>query len=100
MADTHLMKIFTVPSLVPGATFNLIWKSPPWDTVLSYFAYPVPLAANGSHGTAHATVEITRISATYDRDNYNGDRSQVQIDILNSGAEPTGVDVWQSWVTQ
>jgi hypothetical protein len=100
MAETHLMKIFTVPSLAAGATFNLIWKNPPLNTVLSYFAYPVPPTAKGSHGTSHGTIEITRISATHDRDNYNGDRSHVQIDILNSGTEPTGVDVWQSWVTQ
>lgn len=42
MATIHTQKIGNVASMAPGATYNFQWNNPPWDTVLSYFAYPDP----------------------------------------------------------
>lgn len=99
MSTINKSKIFTIASIAPGATHSTNWKNPPWDTVLGYFAYPVPPTASGPHGTSTGVVEITSISCTHVRDNYNGDRQYVTISVKNLGDHPTAADVWESWIS-
>jgi hypothetical protein len=99
LATIHTQKIETVASLAAGATHHFQWNNPPWGTVLGYFAYPDPPAASGPHGTSQGTVEITKVTCTYQRDNYNGDKKYVKIDITNTGSSATGFDLYQSWIS-
>ncbi len=99
MATISYAKIGTVTSLGPGYTTTFVWNNPPWATVLSYFAYPVPPSAAGPHGTSVGQVAITRVTATYVRDNYNGDSTRAAIEITNTGSATTGFDLYQSWIT-
>jgi hypothetical protein len=99
MANIHSQKIGDIETLAAGATYHFQWNNPPWDTTLSYFAYPVPAHASGPHGTASGTVEITKITCTWIRDNYNSDSKRVNIDIKNTGSSATGFSLYQSWIT-
>lgn len=99
MATIHTEKIGHVASVAPGATHHFGWKNPPWNTVLGYFAYPVPPSPSGPHGAATGSVAVTRVTCTYVIDHYNGDRQQVTVDVLNTGSEPTGFDLYQSWIS-
>ena len=99
MATIHTQKIATVASLAPGATKHVHSSNPPWDTVLGYFAYPDPPAAVGQHGTSSGTVQITKVTCTHLRDNYNGDKKHADIYIQNTGSTPTGFELWQSWIS-
>ena len=99
MATINTQKITTVASLAPGATTHFRWSNPPWDTVLGYFAYPNPPAAAGQHGTSSGTVEITKVTCTHLKDNYNGDKKHVDIHIQNTGPAATGFELWQSWIS-
>ena len=92
-------KIGTVASLAAGSTYNFQWNNPPWDTVLGYFAYPVTPAASGPHGANNGTVEITSISCTHLKDNYNGDKKYVTIKIKNTGSATIGFELYQSWIS-
>ena len=47
MATIQKVKIGNVPSLAAGSTYNFQWNNPPWDTVLGYFAYPIPPTPSG-----------------------------------------------------
>ena len=98
MVTIHVAKIGNVASLAAGAIYHFQWNNPPWNTALSYFAYPVPPAATGPHGTRRGTVTITKVECTWLRDNYNGDSKHVDIYILNSGGEETGFDLYESWI--
>ena len=99
MATINKQKIVTVASLAGGATHSFEWKNPPWDTMLGYFAYPVPPPVKGPHGAAYASVEITKIECTYVRDNFNGDRKYVTISVQNTGTVTIGFEVWESWIS-
>lgn len=61
-------------------------------------AYPDPPAAAGPHGAVTGRVEITGVSCTKKRDNYNGDQTYVTIMVKNTGASATGFDLYQSWI--
>jgi len=99
MATIHTQKIESVASLAAGSTHHFQWNNPPWDTVLAYFAYPVPPHASGPHGTASGTVQVTKVECTWLRDNYNGDKKHVNIEIKNTGTSATGFDLFQSWIS-
>jgi hypothetical protein len=99
MATISMQKIGSVASLAAGATYAFQWNNPPWDTVLSYFAYPVPPHVTGPHGAASGTVQITKITCTWLRDNYGGDKKHVNIDIKNTGSAATGFDLYESWIS-
>ena len=45
------------------------------------------------------SVEITRVITTYTKDNYNGDKRNVRVEVKNSGSSATNVDIWQSWIS-
>src|SRR5262245_55089483 len=93
----HQDKIGTVASLAAGATTTFTWNNYPQNTWLSYFAVPDPPAASGPHGTKTGSVQVVKVVCTYQRDNYNGDKRYVKIDIKNTGTAATGVDVYQAW---
>ena len=99
MATIGMQKIGSIASLAAGSTYSFQWNNPPWNTVLSYFAYPVPPAVSGPHGAASGTVQITKISCTWLRDNFGGDKKHVNIDIKNTGGGPTGFDLYESWIS-
>jgi hypothetical protein len=99
MATISTQKIGTVASLAAGSTTSFKWNNPPWGTVLGYFAYPVPPTASGPHGTSSGTVQITKVSCTWLRDNYNGDKKHVDIEIKNTGTAATGFELWESWIS-
>jgi hypothetical protein len=99
MATISMKKIGSVASLAAGSTSDFQWNNPPWNTVLGYFAYPVPPSVSGPHGAASGTVEITKIECFWLRDNYNGDKKRVNIQIKNTGSGPTGFDLYESWVS-
>lgn len=98
MAVIQVAKIGTRKSVAPGATKTVKWNNPPWATVLSYTAVPIPAPASGPHGTSSGTVEVTSVRLVHKRDNYNGDKQQVQIDVRNSGSSATEFDLYQSWI--
>ena len=50
-------------------------------------------------GTSTGAVEITRVTCTHLRDNYNGDKKHVTIYVKNIGSHATAADVWQSWIS-
>lgn len=97
MATIHKKKILSVASLAAGATHHFNWV-PPWDTVLGYFAYPDTPTVAGPHGSALGAVEITKIECVFLRDNYNGDKKYVIVDVKNTGNHTIGVDLWESWI--
>ena len=99
MATINSQKIGSVASVNPGSTSHFQWNNPPWGTVLGYFAYPVPQAASGPHGSHTGSVQITSVTCTHIRDNYNGDKKYVSIEILNTGTEATGFDLYESWIS-
>ena len=99
MATINKQKIGSVASLAAGATVSFKWNNPPWDTVLGYFAYPVPPHASGPHGTASGTVQITKVECTWLRDNYNGDKKRVFIEVKNTGPNTTAFDLFESWIS-
>ena len=99
MATINTQKIGDVATLGPGATYHFQWNNPPWNTVLGYFAYPDPPAASGPHGTSSGSVAITKVTCTHLRDNYNGDKKYVTIDITNTGTHATGFDLYESWIS-
>ena len=99
MANIHVTQIGNVATLAPGATYVFRWNNPPWATALSYFAYPDPPPASGPHGTRTGSVEITRVTCTHIRDNYNVDKKYVEIHVKNIGGSDTGFDLYQSWIT-
>ncbi len=98
MATIHTQKIGTVATVAAGATSHFTWKNPPWGTVLSYFAYPVPEHASGPHGSTSGSVAVTRVTCTWIRDNFNSDTRRVVIDVLNTGNSATGYELYQSWI--
>lgn len=99
MATIHSTKIGPRRSLAAGATKTWKWNNPPWATVLSYWAVPVPPTATGEHGTSTGQVEITRVRATHKRDNHNGDKQYVEIQVHNPGSADTQFDLYQSWIS-
>ena len=60
---------------------------------------PVPPGVTGPHGAASGTVEITKVTCTWLRDNYGGDKKHVNIDIKNTGSGATGFDLYESWIS-
>ena len=99
MATINQQKILSVASLGAGATTTFTWNNYPQQTTLSYCAIPVPPSAQGPHGTSTGQVQITRVEITYVRDNYNGDKRHVEVDVKNTGSHATGVDLWESWIS-
>ena len=99
MATINVEKIGSVASLAAGATYHFQWKNPPWSTVLSYFAYPVPRTPTGPHGSSTGTMTITKVECTWDRDHDNTERRHAGIYILSSGNAETGFDHYQSWIS-
>jgi hypothetical protein len=99
MATINMKKIAGLASLAAGSTHEFQWNNPPWGTVLGYFAYPDPPAASGEHGTSSGTVQITKVECTWLRDNFNGDKKHVNISVKNTGAQATGVDLYESWIS-
>jgi hypothetical protein len=98
MATIKQDKIGTLKNVAGGATAVFQWNNYPQQTALSYFAVPDPPAASGPHGTSQGSVEIVRVIVTYIRDNYNGDKRNVKLEIKNHGSATIDVDVWQSWI--
>lgn len=98
MANIQVAKIGSRKSVAPGATKTVRWNNPPWATVLSYTAVPIPASASGPHGTSNGEVEVTHVRLVHKRDNYNGDKQQVQIDVRNTGSSETEFDLYQSWI--
>jgi hypothetical protein len=98
MATIQMAKIYSVANVNPGETHRTNWNNPPWSTALAFFAYPVPAAAHGPHGTSSGEVEITGVSCHWLRDNYNGDKQYVTIAVKNTGASATAFHVYQSWI--
>ena len=99
MATIHSAKIGPRRSVEAGATKKCTWNNPPWSTVLSYWAVPVPPTASGPHGTSTGSVEVSRVRVTHKRDNYNGDKQYVEVYVRNSGTAATQFDLYQSWIT-
>jgi hypothetical protein len=99
MATINVAKIGSVASLAPGASTTFQWNNPPWGSVLGYFAYPDPPHASGPHGASNGTVQITKIECEYLRDNYNGDKKRVFIEVKNTGPNTTGFDLYESWIS-
>jgi hypothetical protein len=99
MAAINSKKIGSVASLAAGSTYDFQWNNPPWDTVLAYFAYPVPPTASGPHGVSTGSVQITKVECTFQRNNYEGDKKYVRIDIKNTGSAATGFDLYESWIS-
>jgi hypothetical protein len=99
MATIHQAKIGTLNNVAGGATAVFQWNNYPQDTVLSYFAIPDPPAASGPHGTSQGSVEITKVIVTYIRDNYNGDKRNVKLEIKNHSNNTIDIDVWQSRIS-
>jgi len=99
MATINVQKIGSVATVAPGSTSHFTWNNPPWDTMLSYTAYPVPPSVTGPHGAASGTVAVTRVSITFLRDHYNGDKKYVIVEVTNTGSGPTGYDLYESWIS-
>jgi len=99
MATIHVQKIGSVASLAAGDTYNFQWNNPPWDTVLSYFAYPEPPTPSGPHGSSSGTVEITRVTCRWLKDNYGSDKKHVNVYVTNTGSKATGFELYQSWIS-
>jgi hypothetical protein len=99
MASVDFRKISTIDSIGVGGTYHLRWNNPAWNTVLGFFAYPVPPAAHGEHGTSSGTVKIAKIECTHLRDNHNGDKTHVDLYIENTGSAVTGAEVYMSWLS-
>lgn len=99
MATINKQKIGTLNNVAGGGTATFQWNNYPQQTVLSYCAIPDPPTASGPHGTSSGTVEITRVIVSYTRDNYNGDKRNVKIEVKNHGGSATDVEIWQSWIS-
>ena len=97
MAQFQVAKIGSRKTVAAGATKTVRWNNPPWATALSYTAIPIPHTASGEHGSSWGQVEVTRVRITHQRDNDDGDRQYVQIDVRNFGPEETEFDLYQSW---
>lgn len=90
--------IYSRDGLAPGASESRNWNKPPEGTTVAYWANARPPRASGAHGSTRGSIEITNISHTYVRDNYNGDTWVSTITVKNIGDQVTGYDVYQSWV--
>lgn len=98
MANIHRAKIHTIESLAPGAKYHFQWNNPPFG-VISYFAVANPMTPSGPHGVTHGTVEMGKVTTHRTQDNYNEKQpSWNAFDIVNTGSEATGVDIYQTWV--
>ena len=75
------------------------WNNPP-SGLVSYFVKASPPAASGPHGTSSCEVSITAVRHNYLKDNYNGDKEWVEIDIKNHTAKDGGYTIWQTWVSE
>jgi hypothetical protein len=99
MATLSSKKIGSVASVAPGATHTFVWNNPPWGGVVSYVAFPVPPNPSGPHGAASGRVAVTRVEFVSVIDHYNGDSKQAHVDVLNTGTESTGFDLFENWVS-
>ena len=98
MSTIGTRKVHTHESIAPGHTVHSTWNNPPWNTVLGYFAYPVPVTPSGEHGSHSGTVEVTRVTCHHLKKNDGPDDKHVTIYVKNCGDEMTGAEVWQSWI--
>jgi hypothetical protein len=48
--------------------------------------------------TQWAHVEVVRARCHWKRDNYSEDKKYVLIKMKNTGTQPTGFDLFQSWI--
>lgn len=75
------------------------WNNPP-SGVVSYFATASPDTPSGPHGTNSDLIGIVSVRHMWTKDNYNGEKKQVQVEVKNYGNEPAGYVMWQTWVTE
>jgi hypothetical protein len=98
MSTINVMKIGTVNSVGPGATSSFQWNNPPWNTVLSFFAYPIPTPPVGPHGSSTGSMHVSKVMSTWFRSHQRPDQKHVTIEVTNTGSEPAGYDLFMSWV--
>lgn len=99
MATINSAKIGSRKSVAAGATKTVKWNNPPWQTVLGYTAIPIPPGAVGQHGSSLGRVEVTSVRVTHQRDNDDGDRFYVQVDVKNHSGQEIEFDLYQSWIS-
>jgi hypothetical protein len=98
MANVHRTKIHTIESLAAGAKYRFQWNNPPAG-VIAYFVVPNPKTPSGQHGVTHGTVEMGKVTTHRTKDNFNEhEASYSAFDIVNTGDEATGVDIYQTWL--
>jgi hypothetical protein len=98
MSTIKFMKIGTVNSVAPGGTSSFQWNNPPWDTVLSFFAYPLPTPPVGPHGGSTGSMQVTRVTSTWFQSHQVPGQKHVTIEVTNTGGEAAGYDLYMSWV--
>lgn len=99
MGTINSAKIGSRKTVAAGATKTSTWNNPPWQTVLGYTAIPIPPGAQGQHGSSRGCVEVTAVRMTHLRDNDDGDRQYVEIDVKNHSGQEIQYDIYQSWIT-
>ena len=85
-------------SIAANGTETYRWNNPP-SGLVSYFVMASPPSASGPHGTSGTEVSITSVRHNYVKDNYNGDKEWVEIDVKNHANKVGGYTLWQTWVT-
>ena len=54
---------------------------------------------SGLIGSHSGSVQVTKVTCTWIRDNYNGDKKYVNIEVLNTGSQATGFGLYESWIS-
>ena len=94
----HSRKIASFAVIAPGAALTFRWENPPWDTVVTYSAYPILRPSTRPGEVAHGVVEIVRTRLCVERDEKGGASHYALIDVRNSGTDVCGFDLYQSWL--
>ena len=98
MATIHFAKIGPRGTVTAGATATFKWNNPPWGTVLSYWAVPIPKAAKDPNPNSIGQVEVTGVCVTHHANWKTGDKQYVEIKVHNPGSSDTRFDMYQSWI--
>ena len=83
----HSRKIASFAVIAPGAALTFRWENPPWDTVVTYSAYPILRPSTRPGEVAHGVVEIVRTRLCVERDEKGGASHYALIDVRNSGTD-------------
>jgi hypothetical protein len=98
MANIQRAKIHTIESLAAGSKYHFKWNNPPAG-VIAYYIVPNPPTPSGQHGVTHGTVEMGKVTTHRTKDNFNEHEARYSaFDIVNTGDEATGVDIYQTWL--